>query len=204
MAEFNAKKDYYRILRVDEDATAEEITRTFRQEAVKRHPDRGGNEEDMKALNEAYTVLSDTETRRAYDAKRGIDSAREERRHTDHDGRRPTTPGLNIESVAERAGGDFFGLLVGALVCLGIGVPLLLIIEIQWVFFLWPLRILAVGIVLIGLFLSRAAFKFKYREMMSGRAGQSRVQWIASDVIFWLFFSVLAFMFYLILEAVAR
>ena len=35
--------------------------------------------------------------------------------------------------------------MVGAIICLGFGLPALLLIETQWVFFLWPLRILATG-----------------------------------------------------------
>src|SRR5438552_2662408 len=103
MAEFNAKKDYYNILRVPEDATAEEIARVYRQQAGKRHPDRGGSEDDMKSLNEAYKVLSNNETRKAYDEKRGIEPHHEPHDHNEpraHSSRPPhTSPAFDMESV---------------------------------------------------------------------------------------------------------
>ncbi len=63
-------KDYYEILGVPRDATAEDIKKSFRKLARKYHPD-VSKEKDadarMKDVNEAYAVLSDTEKRAAYD-----------------------------------------------------------------------------------------------------------------------------------------
>ena len=60
--------DYYTILEVTKNATAEEIKASFRKLARKYHPDvNPGNktsEEKFKSINEAYNILSD-ETRRA-------------------------------------------------------------------------------------------------------------------------------------------
>ena len=64
------KRDYYEVLGVDRNATAEKIKRAFRKLAFKHHPDRNhdnGAEEKFKELNEAYEVLSDTNKRAAYD-----------------------------------------------------------------------------------------------------------------------------------------
>src|SRR5205814_585681 len=66
----NSKPDYYGILGAREDASAHDIERLYKRQAHKRHPDRGGAEEDMKALNEAYHVLRSAERRRAYDTER--------------------------------------------------------------------------------------------------------------------------------------
>lgn len=63
-------KDYYEILGVPRDATAEDIKKAFRKLARKYHPD-VSKEKDaearMKDVNEAYAVLSDPEKRAAYD-----------------------------------------------------------------------------------------------------------------------------------------
>ena len=57
--------NYYDILGVKKDATADEIKKAFRKLARKHHPDAGGDEEKFKEINEAYEVLSDTEKRAA-------------------------------------------------------------------------------------------------------------------------------------------
>ncbi len=62
------QKDYYRILGVNENASFEEIKKTYRKLAFQYHPDKNpGNEEIMKELNEAYAVLSDEKKRSEYD-----------------------------------------------------------------------------------------------------------------------------------------
>lgn len=64
-------KDYYAVLGVPREATAEEIKKAFRRLARKYHPD-VSKEKDaelrMKEVNEAYAVLSDPEKRAAYDS----------------------------------------------------------------------------------------------------------------------------------------
>ena len=63
-------KDYYEVLGVPRDATAEDIKKAFRKLARKYHPD-VSKEQDaetrMKEVNEANAVLSDPEKRVAYD-----------------------------------------------------------------------------------------------------------------------------------------
>ena len=66
-----AKDDYYSVLGVERDASADALKKSFRKLAMKYHPDR--NPDDQKAekkfkdLNEAYEVLKDEQKRAAYD-----------------------------------------------------------------------------------------------------------------------------------------
>ena len=70
MSQFDSNKDYYGVLGVDKDASQIDIERQYKREASKHHPDRGGSEERMKSLNEAYGVLKDKSLRSSYDATR--------------------------------------------------------------------------------------------------------------------------------------
>jgi len=65
------QRDYYRVLGVNQDASFEEIKKTYRKLAFQYHPDKNpGKEELMKEINEAYAVLSDEGKRREYDSYR--------------------------------------------------------------------------------------------------------------------------------------
>jgi len=63
-------KDYYEILGVNKSASADEIKRAYRKQALQWHPDKNKSseaEKRFKEINEAYEVLSDQEKRSAYD-----------------------------------------------------------------------------------------------------------------------------------------
>ena len=63
--------NYYDILGISQNATQEEIKKSFRNLALKYHPDKNKNSEESKQkfmkIIEAYEVLSDEHSRRDYD-----------------------------------------------------------------------------------------------------------------------------------------
>lgn len=60
-------KDYYNTLGVKRDASDDEIKKAFRRLAHEHHPDKGGNQDKFKEVNEAYQVLGNSEKRKQYD-----------------------------------------------------------------------------------------------------------------------------------------
>ena len=141
MSQFDSNKDYYGVLGVDKHASQRDIDRQYRRQAARHHPDRGGNEEQMKTLNEAYGVLKDTAMRRSYD-----------------DSRSNAPPAAGFVPVSTPTARDVgvMGQALSALLCLLAGLFLLLVVRFQWIWFLWPLAILAICVVGFGVLLARS------------------------------------------------
>ncbi len=63
--------NYYEILGVTEEASPDDIKKSFRNLALKYHPDKNGNSEESKQkfmrIVEAYEVLSEAHSRKSYD-----------------------------------------------------------------------------------------------------------------------------------------
>ncbi|MBN1822908.1 MAG: molecular chaperone DnaJ [Endomicrobiales bacterium] len=66
------KRDYYEILGVGRNASADDIKGAYRRLAIKYHPDKNPGdkaaEEKFKEINEAYEIISDPKKRQQYDA----------------------------------------------------------------------------------------------------------------------------------------
>jgi molecular chaperone DnaJ len=62
-----SKRDYYEVLGLNKNATADEIKKSYRKLAKEHHPDKGGDENLFKEISEAYDVLSDDNKKTKYD-----------------------------------------------------------------------------------------------------------------------------------------
>ena len=141
MSQFDSNKDYYGVLGVDKEASRIDIERQYKRQASKHHPDRGGSEERMKSLNEAYRVLKNDSLRNSYDETQRLPA-----RYTFTPVTTPTARDVGV-----------FGHCLSAGFCLFAGSFLLLLVRFQWMVFLWPLVILALLVLGFGVMLARSA-----------------------------------------------
>ena len=185
MSQFDSNKDYYAVLGVDKDASRVDIDRSYRRLASKHHPDRGGSEEHMKLLNEAYRVLKDMSARRDYDNVRGPRA-----RATDSGFARVNTPTARDVGV--------FGHCLSAGLCLMAGLFLLLLLRIQWIWFLWPLAILGLFVAGFGVLLARSAM-VKVNDSLPATNRFKRHTKI-QEVAFWVVIITSCYGFYLLMS----
>jgi molecular chaperone DnaJ len=104
------KKDYYKILGVDKNASQDEIKKAYRKLAVKLHPDKNPGdkkaEEKFKEAAEAYEVLGDEKKRAEYDNPT-----------SNFDFKMSGGPdfgGMNIDEILKHFGGFDFGFDMGS------------------------------------------------------------------------------------------
>jgi len=171
----NAKPDYYAILGASEDASPREIERLYKRLAHQRHPDRGGAEEDMKALNEAYRVLHNEGARREYDTQR--------RQPASHPANHPANQrAVNVTPAVREVG--FYGQGLNALLSVVLGLLLLFLVRFNGLWFLWPLSILAAGVVGFGVLMAHSAVTHA-RESLNQAHPLRRFR-VAQEIAFWL------------------
>ncbi|HEV2882937.1 MAG TPA: DnaJ domain-containing protein [Pyrinomonadaceae bacterium] len=189
MSEADERRDYYMVLGAERDDTREEIERRYKRLAVEHHPDRGGDEEEMKAINEAWGVLKDEETRDAYDAKRDAYDAKRDayaaRReaYVTRRGRAHVAPDFTPSTSAGAQADAIGGRLAGALLILFAGVVLIFLVRFHYVVFLWPLALLGLSFLLFGVWMAHAALAYA-RESYEPTHLARRLAW-AQEMLFW-------------------
>lgn len=188
MAEAGRGRDHYSTLGAGREEARDEIERRYKRLARRHHPDRGGDEEEMKALNEAWRVLGDDDARRDYDARREREAPRTA--YAAH--RHVVSPGAKADPLSGR--------IVGALLCLFAGLVLMFLVKAHYVVFLWPLALLGFGVVAFGVLMAHGALTFA-REQLGPRHPARRLVW-AQEVFFWSCVAGGGYGFYLLLRAV--
>jgi hypothetical protein len=182
MQRAGAERDYYQVLGVDEAATKAEIDRQYKREAARHHPDLGGSEERMKSLNEAYAVLKDQSLRNDYDRSR------------------ITVTTSNFVAVTTPTARDVgvLGHCLSSLLCLIAGFFLLVLVRISWIWFLWPLGILAICVLCFGVLMARSAML----AIVNSLPGTSRWKRHTrlEEVVFWCVIATSAYGLYLLME----
>jgi len=187
MSSTDAAKNYYAILGSREDATQDEIERLYKRLAIRYHPDRGGNAERMKVINEAYRVLGNEATRRAYDLrrKRGSEGL--------------TGVSAPLSPLSAALPDTAIGRLIGALLVLLGGLLFLFLLRIYYIRFMWPIFLFAVFVVLLGVWKVHGAMIFA-RQRLGPSHVIRRYAWV-QEVTFWLMACIGAYFIYLLMSA---
>ncbi|HLL13502.1 MAG TPA: DnaJ domain-containing protein [Pyrinomonadaceae bacterium] len=192
MGEAEERRDYYTVLGAARDDTRAEIERRYKRLAVEHHPDRGGDEEEMKAINEAWGVLKDDATREAYDALSEVNVAPRRSAYVAPD---------FIPSTSEAAQADAIGgRLAGALLSLFAGVVLIFLVRFHYVVFLWPLALLGLSLLFFGVWMAHAALAYA-REGYAPTHLARRLAW-AQETLFWSAVAGCGYGLYLLLTAI--
>lgn len=164
-------RDYYSVLGASETASQREIERLYKILARRHHPDRGGNAEDMKAINEAYRVLGNADSRRSYDFSR----------QANYDAPIVVTPPLSPPSAL--VPNTVSGRLTAAFLLLLAGLVFLFLVRIYYIRFMWPLLVLGAFVVGFGVWKVHQALVFA-RKILRDSHPASRYVWL-QELIFW-------------------
>ncbi|HYN25202.1 MAG TPA: DnaJ domain-containing protein [Pyrinomonadaceae bacterium] len=188
MSHPDVEKDYYSILGAGETASQYEIERLYKRLAMRHHPDRGGDAEEMKAINEAYRVLGNAATRRAYDS-----------RHQRSDDTLSTV-GSPLSPPPALLPATIPGRLVGALFFLLAGLVFLFLVRIYYIRFMWPFLLVAAFVVIFGVWKVHAVM-VSARKSVAPSHPARRYVWV-QELAFWSMVCVGAYGIYLLMSAI--
>jgi curved DNA-binding protein CbpA len=176
MTKLDESKDYYAILGAEADATRVEIDRLYKRKAILYHPDRGGSEEDMKTLNEAYHVLKEQTSRQAYDIDRQVTNISDDVQEV-IEPQQHSSPGAKVDAITHQ--------ILTSGIFLVLGLVLLLIVRFQYVIFLWPLALLAVFMIFVGLVQAHSAIGAVRRQIKNDNSSFRLI--LVQEAVFWSF-----------------
>ncbi len=192
------EKNYYSILGMGKDASQDEIERLYKRLARQHHPDRGGDAEQMKTINEAYRVLGNAATRRAYDENVAKRRPYDSRHQWSDDVPSSVVPPLSPPSklVPDTASGR----LVGALFLLLAGLVFLFLVRIYYIRFMWPFLLVAAFVVIFGVWKVHAVMVFARKSVAPAHPVRRHV-WI-QELAFWSMVFAGAYGIYLLMSAI--
>jgi hypothetical protein len=195
MSHLDVGKDYYSILGAGETASQDEIEHLYKRLAMRHHPDRGGEAEEMKAINEAYRVLGNVAARRVYDSRhqRSYDSLSAVDNALSAVGPPLSPPSALLpDTVPGRLGGALFFLLAGLV--------FLFLVKIYYIRFMWPILLVAAFVVIFGVWKVHAVIIYARKSVASSDPVR-RYVWV-QELAFWSMVCVSAYGIYLLMSAI--
>ena len=177
-------KDYYGILGASDGASQREIEKLYKRLAHKKHPDRGGTDEEMKSLNEAYHVLRDEQSRSEYDAKRRTRTSK--------------VSSVKVAPASREVG--IYGQSLSTFLCFAAGFMLLLLVRFNGLWFLWPLAILAIGVMLFAVLMAHSTIAHARGTLRASHPAR-RFRAI-QEAMFWIVVGAGGYGIYLILTTI--
>jgi len=188
MSDPNVGKDYYSILGAEQTTSQHEIERLYKRLAKQHHPDRGGDTEEMKAINEAFRVLGNAATRRTYDSLL-------QRRTDDF-----SAVGPPLSPPSSLLSDTVPGRLLGAFLFLLAGLVFLFLVRIYYIRFMWPILLAALLVVIFGVWKVHAVIVFA-RKRLAPSHRIRRYAWV-QELLFWSAACAAAYGIYTLMRAI--
>ena len=138
----------------------------------------------MKALNEAYRVLHDDEARKEYDAQQPA-------------ARRASVAAASAPAAQEVG---VYGQSLSAMLCILLGFMFLLLVRFNGLWFLWPLGILALGVMLFGVLMAHTTITHARNSLRASHP--ARRFRVAQELMFWSVVVTAGYGLYLVLTAI--